>query len=519
MKRSGEALDPSSSAQQPSGSKETQHAQHTQRQPSISKETQTVMPFPQRLQISVPIHCATVKAVTTELSDNPERIPQDDETWLTLAVSIRDSSSGVPLSCVVALQGEELTTPKGQMICFLSLKIDVVGDDQSQMNFPQARNPKAAYFIQRHTKSKCTPNGKATFQVCFFLADANYIISLNIHSVYDEDGLECIGYTVEHYTGFVWTVKTVERNAFKAPPLLNYEGKLVSKKFHKLMSLYTQMFYQGKKEDSSMIMSRVTSSDSTNLDIRLYMLIYKASERPFDVQTITQLEELFQKSHSLDNQNGFLLQADAMMALSQTYSFQGRTEKSLECIRHSRSLCFEVAPSHLTSCVFFNDARILISMHKGNMTPSIKRRILELLDRSIADSYYGTGWQRLMIFQTHVFKAMFCLNGVLDLHVTSPGNYTPTEEDISIAEQHLNAAPLELVSEIHMNKVIYYAALSDLNRWKENTKRAREYAEMAKQLCVEKGFFANVIQSLEARLKQLEPDTIDEILETYKDQV
>jgi len=158
-------------------------------------------------------------------------------------------------------------------------------------------------------------------------------------------------------------------------------------------------------------------------------------------------------------------------------------------------------------------------MHKGNMTPSIKRRILELLDRSIADSYYGTGWQRLMIFQTHVFKAMFCLNGVLDLHVTSPGSYTPTEEDISIAEQHLNAAPLELVSEIHMNKVIYYAALSDLNRWKENTKRAREYAEMAKQLCVEKGFFANVIQSLEARLKQLEPDTIDEILETYKDYV
>ena len=496
-----------------------QHAQHAQQQPSISKETQTVMPFPQRLQISVPIHCATVKAVTTELSNNPERIPQDDDQWLTLAVSIQDSSSGVPLSCVVALQGEELTTTKGQMICFLSLKIDVVGDDQLQMNLPQARNQKAAYFIQRHRKSKCTPNGKATFQVCFFLADANYIISLNIHSVYDEDGLECIGYTVEHYTGFISTIKTVERNAFKAPPLLKYEGPLASKKFQKLMLLYTQLFYQGKKEDSNMIMSRVTSSDSTNPDIKLYMLIYKATEKAFNVQTITQLEELFQKSHSLKYQNGYLLQAVAMMSLSQTHSFQGRTEKSLECIRHSRSLCLEIAPSYLTSCVFFNDARILISMHKGNMTPSIKRRILELLDRSIADSYYGTGWQRLMIFQTHVFKAMFCLNGVLDLHVTSTGNYTPTEEDISIAEQHLNAAPLEFVSEVHMDKVVYYAALSDLNRWKENTKRAREYAEVAKQLCVEKGFFANVIPSLEARLKQLEPDTIDEILEIYKDHV
>ena len=47
---------------------------------------------------------------------------------------------------------------------------------------------------------------------------------------------------------------------------------------------------------------------------------------------------------------------------------------------------------HLTSCVLFNDARILASIHKEDMSQSTKRRILEPLDRAIADSYYGTGW-------------------------------------------------------------------------------------------------------------------------------
>ena len=65
-----------------------------------------------------------------------------------------------------------------------------------------------------------------------------------------------------------------------------------------------------------------------------------------------------------------------------------------------------------------------------------------------------------MIFNTHVYKALFCLNGVFDLNVGSTPQYTPTEEDISLAEQHLNAVPVEeLVSKIHMHKVLYHTAL------------------------------------------------------------
>ena len=482
-------------------------------QPSTSKETQTVMPLPQRLRVSVPIHCANIKATSQEFSDSAEQIPQDDDQWLTLPVSILDSTSEEPLRCVVALQGDKHAQISSHTVCFLSLTVDVTGDDQNLETL------EPAYYIQRCTKSKYTPNGKAAFRLCFFQADASYIISLGIHSVQDEEGIECVGYTVEHYTGFISVVKTVERNAFKAPPLLKYEGPIASRKFHNLMSVYTHLFYQGRKDESTTIISKITSSDSTKLDMKLYMLMSKATEKPFEPQTITQLENLFRQSQTLDCQNGFLLQALAMMCLSQTHSFQGRTEKALECMHHSRSVCLEAAPSHLTSCVFLNDARLLISLNKGKITPSIKRRILELFDRAIADSYYGTGWERLMIFQTHVYKALFCLNGTIDLHFSSTSNYTPTKEDISLAEQHLTAAPVQSVSKIHMFKVIYHIALSDLNRWKEDKTIAREHAEMAKQLCVEKGFFRTMLPAIESRLQYLQPDTIDEILEMYEDQV
>ena len=207
------------------------------------------------------------------------------------------------------------------------------------------------------------------------------------------------------------------------------------------------------------------------------------------------------------------------MALSQTYSFQGRKEKALECIHHSRSICLEAAPSHLTSCVFFNDARNMVSVNKGNITTRTKQRILELFGCAIVDSYYGTGWERLVIFNGHVYKALFCLNGGIDLHFPSKSDYIPSKEDILAAQQHLNAAPLDVVCETHMHIVIYYVAQSDLSRWKGNTKEAREYAVKAKNLCAKKGYFASTVSTIDDRLKLLQPDGVDEILEIYKDHI
>ena len=147
---------------------------------SISKETQTEMPLPQQLKVSVPIHCATIKAVT---DSNMHRIPQNGDEWLTLTVSIVDPSSETPLRCLVVLQGDEHAPSNGQVVCFLSLTVSSVGDDQPQTTITLTRNLEPAYHCQRSRRSKYTPNGKATFRLCFFQADANYIILMSIDSI------------------------------------------------------------------------------------------------------------------------------------------------------------------------------------------------------------------------------------------------------------------------------------------------------------------------------------------------
>ena len=54
-----------------------------------SKETQTITPLPQRLQIHVPIHCATIKATNRE-----EKPGKSADEKLTLEVSIVDVPIG-----------------------------------------------------------------------------------------------------------------------------------------------------------------------------------------------------------------------------------------------------------------------------------------------------------------------------------------------------------------------------------------------------------------------------------------
>ena len=322
--------------------------------------------------------------------------------------------------------------------------------------------------------------------MCFYEANTNYIVTLGVASVIDEEGIECMGYTVEHYTGFVSTYRTVERGAFKVPALKKYEGEIASPRFNKLMSIYNKMFYEGQSDSSNMIMDSMTLEGSTAMpDVKLYMRLTRAIERAFDPGSITKLEEILLEPNSMSCRNAFLLEGEVMMALSQLHSLQGAEDKALQCIHHSRSICLEAAPSHLTSCVFHNDARNLINSNIGNITPALKRRILELFDRSIADSYYGVGWQRLMINNAHVDKALFCLNGIIDLNMPSDDrsvqNYHPTEEDISLAEQHLKAAPLDMVSELHMHNLLYNIAMSDLYRWKGDKPLSREFAEKAKR--------------------------------------
>ena len=416
------------------------------------------------------------------------------EEKFTLEVTIRDAATGTPLQCLVGLQRDSEILNRGQLTCLLSLSVSKSGSCQTHYQPKNESLPECK--IWRSRKSKYKTNGKVTFHMCFYEADTNYLVTLGVASVIDEERMECIGYTVEHYTGFISTFRSVEKGAFKAPALKKYEGEIASSRFNKLMSIYNRMFYNGDLESSNMIRDKMTSTQSTAaLEVKLYMRLTRAA--------FAELEDIRRESASC--RNAFLLEGEIMMTYSQIYALQRNMEKALDCIHHSRSICLEAAPSHLTSTVFFYSAWILIRANKGNITPEIKQRILELFDRSIADSYYGVGWyQRLMIFSAHFEKAVFCLNGTLDI---TTQNYHPSDEDISLAEKHLKAAPLEVGNDVQLHAINYNITMSDLHRWKGEKSLSREYLEKAKTLCIEKGYHtpgtSRMTKAIDSRLELL----------------
>ena len=466
--------------------------------------THTITQLPQQLTVKGPANWfATVQAV---YDGHDRRRPQDGgDQWYTLPVSILDSSSGAPVNSVVALQGDQLAPTDGVMVCYLSV---TVVDQQSQGRAGTATP--ATHSIERN--SEYAVNGRASFRMCFYVAETIYQISVGVACVQDEEGVECIGYNVDRYTAVITTVRTGERNAFKSPPPLKLGGPLTTKKFQRLMATHTNLFYGFKDDKTLKLVSMVKSSDNVSLDIKLCLSLEQLS----DSCSIVEVEKILQKCQSLDCQNGHLLQAHAMATLAISYFKTGDHEKALKCIQDSKSLCFTAAPSYITCWILYMEAITRIKKLEGNITPSVRKEILELFDRAIGHSYYGNGWERYMVCWCHIDKAMFYLNGTVSLEFNPTSNYTPTEEDISLANQHINAVQVDEFSKLTAIKALYHIALSDVNRLRGETTIARQQAELAKQLYGEAGVS---YQCVDDRLQYLQSDPIDTILAEYEDQV
>ena len=161
--------------------------------------THTISQLPQRLTVRGPNNCfATVQAVS---DGHNRRKPQDGgDQWYTLPVSILDSSSGAPVNSVVALQGDQLAPTDDVMVCYLSV---TVVDLRSQGRAGTATP--ATHSIERN--SEYAVNGKASFRMCFYVAKTSYLISVGVVCVQDEEGVECMGYTVDQYTTVITTAR------------------------------------------------------------------------------------------------------------------------------------------------------------------------------------------------------------------------------------------------------------------------------------------------------------------------
>ena len=184
--------------------------------------------------------------------------------WYTLPLSILDSSSDMPLNCVVALKGDQLPQSKGTMVCYLTLNVK---DKQSQGSTSIPTLP--THYIERC--SAFTPNGRATFRMCFY-AETIYRISVSVYCIQDEEGVECVGYNVAQYTAVIESLSImVETGTFKQPAKLKFEASLATRKFQKLMAVYGNLFYQNKCGEAHRMVEKIVCSGDQ--DIGLFMSI------------------------------------------------------------------------------------------------------------------------------------------------------------------------------------------------------------------------------------------------------
>ena len=331
--------------------------------------------------------------------------------------------------------------------------------------------------------------------------------------------MEYVGYNVDQYkgTGNIRAVRMVERNAFKCPSLLKFHGLLASEDYQKLMTTYHMLHYQGKHDQIQELVSRIASNDGIKLDIRLFV----SAEFIRNSRDTAKGEELLKKCQTLECQNGVPLEAYIALTLSTLYSDKGDNKKSLELIHRSISVCRCAAPSYLTSQVFYVYARNLLRHHKGDLTPHIKKKILDLLDRAIRDSYYGVGWERYVIYLTHIKKALFCLNGKTDFDINPTSGYTPTDEDFALAEKHLRAIPVDELRENTWYTISYYIVWSDFYRLRGDTESAIKNAELAKEVLDAHNLKAAPLyenelgKHIRSRLEYLEADPLQKILEEF----
>ena len=149
--------------------------------PPPTRCAQDITRLPQRLTVSVPTRCATIKVASVSDMNN-----QDGDQWYTLPVTILNSSSRVPLNCsVVALVEFYLTC------LFTLLKENSITEQQKLSHLPNGIMRKSGY----------SPN--ATCRICFYHAGTSRGIS-GIHSVLDEEGDMIVYYVksccLRHYS-------------------------------------------------------------------------------------------------------------------------------------------------------------------------------------------------------------------------------------------------------------------------------------------------------------------------------
>ena len=410
-------------------------------------------------------------------------ISQEELFILVITVLDRDSDRPVLLLVDIYEQGMELQPST----CYLTTSVI------RNRKKPTTKTKNKSYNVRIHENSIM---GKAKFAFCFSEPNTEYNITIKIHSIVDDNGVEVTNdYRIK---GDTCSVLTFDRQMYytapqKDLPLIELVAPLKGRIYLRLTEILTQLTVSGNSQ--KLIKLAELMSKSTRIPYDFIPIVYISlglsslfnGDQPYE-DSVMAFSHALELSAKCECVNCCMIEGTVYIYMAQVNRHFKRHEKSYENTQKAKIKFFNVMPCHDTSLVYFQEALLCLDKADFKLTAETKQKVLSDIDMWAKHTKQSEDYRSLSLFSySLIFKAEFHLNIIQSWLVLKDQTEIEvpqlTDEDLQEAKASLDAVPEEFLEKHKPSdyKVEYYFVLSEYYRLSGNTKLAQKYLKITER--------------------------------------
>ena len=407
---------------------------------------------------------------------------QEEIFSLVVTILDRDSDTPVPMCVDIYEQGMELQPST----CYLTTSVI------RKRKKPYTDIKGKVYNLQIHENSIM---GQAKLIFCFSEPNTEYIITIKIHSIVDDNGEEITAYVSNSDT---FSVLTLDRMIYHpAPkrdlPLIELAAPLKGRKYLRLKETLTQLANSGNSQKITNLTRGISKSTQIPYDILAVVYISLGCSSMFNrdqsyEEALMAFSHALELSSKIDCINGCLVEGMVYIYMAHVNRYFSEYEKSLENTEKAKIKFFNVAPCHETGMVYFQEAMLRLDNAGFKLTAETKQKVLSDMDTWVRHFQQGKDYELLSNFSyALIVKARIHLNMILRWleykHESEIETPDLTEEDLQEAKSCLDAVPEEFLkrNEPSDYKVEYHYTFSEYYRLTGDYKLAKKHLKLTKR--------------------------------------
>ena len=443
---------------------------------------------PQRIKINVSNHklLQETKTISKErlLLPSHKQLKLNDEEQFSPQLTIQDAETCQPFNCTILLPDE--SPPPMETVSTLLCRIYITVEAHP---FFRMRPLPKLYHMQRNGPL-VQNSASVELQFCFIQAYSDYVISFSVASIFDNEGIEYIGYSCEKCQCVVRAVDQHANSILSMPHVFTqYKVPCQKALYRKFDETFNNLLYSGSHTAKvDQLVSTITSNQNLSPDIKIEALCFQASERQLRYlpgESLSILDRALVLADQPSCMNSQLLKGRIFACCTSALRMQHHYDDALKRIQQAKCMYFSAAPSGDTSNVFYEEAILREFLSDHNKDRSGREHLYFM---AIEHARFGSQLEDdhdLCVMQ--ISKAVYHLKSVYISKLKPPISeddlfqLQPTLDDLSKAAESLRVAEVDIHEMNPFTKGNYYRAMSDLHLWRKDYQKATQYAELAKQ--------------------------------------